>query len=95
MPAGETPMSADVIAASPAVVNRLKRAQGQLSGILRMLEEGRDIEEVVHQLKAVSSAIDRAGFAILVVKLKEAMEDSGEDADEHVARLEKLFLRMC
>ena len=88
-------MTSDVIAASPAVVNRLKRAQGQLSGILRMLEEGRDLEEVVHQLKAVSSAIDRAGFAILVVELKEAMEDSGDDADAHVARLEKLFLSMC
>lgn len=88
-------MSTEVIAGSPAVVNRLKRAQGQLTGILRMLEENRDIEEIVHQLKAVSSAIDRAGFAILVVKLKEAMEESGEDADEHVARLEKLFLRMC
>lgn len=88
-------MSTEVIAASPAVVNRLKRAQGQLSGILRMLEEGRDVEQVVHQLKAVSSAIDRAGFAILVVKLKEAMEEAGDDADEHVAQLEKLFLRMC
>jgi DNA-binding FrmR family transcriptional regulator len=87
-------MSADVIAASPAVVNRLKRAQGQLSGILRMLEEGRDVEQIVHQLKAVSSAIDRAGFAILVVQLKRAMEESGDDAEGHVARLEKLFLSM-
>lgn len=88
-------MTAEVMATSPAVVNRLKRAQGQLSGILRMLDEGRDIEQVVHQLKAVSSAIDRAGFAILVVQLKEAMEETGDDAEEHVARLEKLFLRMC
>ena len=47
------------------VVNRIKRAQGQLSGVLRMLEEGRDLQEIVNQLKAVSRALDRAGFAII------------------------------
>ena len=85
----------DVVTASPAVVNRLKRAQGQLSGVLRMIDEGRDVEQVVHQLKAVSSAIDRAGFAILVVELKEAVEGNGDDHEAHVARLERLFLSLA
>ena len=43
------------------VVNRIKRAQGQLAGVLRLLEEGRDCEDVVTQLAAVSKALDRAG----------------------------------
>jgi len=85
----------EVLTASPAVVNRLRRAQGQLSGVLRMIEEGRDVEQIVHQLKAVSSAIDRAGFAILVVQLKEAVEEVGDDAEAHVARLERLFLSLA
>ena len=85
----------DVVTASPAVVNRLKRAQGQLSGVLRMIDEGRDVDQVVHQLKAVSSAIDRAGFAILVVQLKEAVEGNGDDLEAHVARLERLFLSLA
>ena len=85
----------EVLTASPAVVNRLKRAQGQLSGVLRMIEDGRDIEQIVHQLKAVSSAIDRAGFAILVVQLREAVEEVGDDAEAHVARLERLFLSLA
>jgi DNA-binding FrmR family transcriptional regulator len=87
----------DVVTASPAVVNRLKRAQGQLSGVLRMIEEGRDVEQIVHQLKAVSSAIDRAGFAILVVHLREAVDtnDHGADAEAHLAHLEKLFLSLA
>ena len=38
------------------VVNRLKRAQGQLTGVIRMLEEGRECEDVVTQLAAVSRA---------------------------------------
>ena len=85
----------DVVTASPAVVNRLKRAQGQLSGVLRMINEGRDVEQVVHQLKAVSSAIDRAGFAILVVQLKEAVEHNGADSEVEIARLERLFLSLA
>ena len=85
----------EMLTASPAVVNRLKRAQGQLSGVLRMIDEGREVEQIVHQLKAVSSAIDRAGFAILVVQLKEAVEEVGDDAEAHVARLERLFLSLA
>ena len=85
----------EVLTASPAVVNRLRRAQGQLSGVLRMIEDGRDVEQIVHQLKAVSSAIDRAGFAILVIQLKETVEEAGDDAEAHVARLERLFLSLA
>ena len=48
-----------------AVVNRLRRAQGQIGGILRMIDEGRDCKDIVTQLAAVNRAIDRAGFAIV------------------------------
>ena len=54
------------------VINRIKRAQGQLAGVLRMLEEGRECEDVVTQLAAVSKALDRAGFAIVAVGLQSA-----------------------
>ena len=47
------------------VINRIKRAQGQLAGVLRLLEEGRDCEDVVTQLAAVSKALDRAEAEIL------------------------------
>ncbi|HWM73420.1 MAG TPA: metal-sensitive transcriptional regulator [Nocardioides sp.] len=85
----------EVLTASPAVVNRLKRAQGQLSGVLRMIDEGRDVEQIVHQLKAVSTAIDRAGFALLVIQLKEAVEEEGDVGEAHVAQLERLFLSLA
>ena len=54
-----------------AVINRLKRAQGQLAGVTRMIEEGRDCKSVVTQLSAVSSAIDKAGFAIIATRSEE------------------------
>ena len=52
------------------VVNRIKRAQGQLAGVLRMIEEGRDLEDVLNQLKAVTKALDRAGFAMVSQDLR-------------------------
>ncbi|WP_103534145.1 metal-sensitive transcriptional regulator [Streptomyces sp. SM11] len=84
-----------------AVLNRLRRAQGQISGVIRMIEEGRDCEEVVTQLAAASRALDRAGFAIIATGLQQClteMEDGGrisEDRDAMRGRLEKLFLSLA
>lgn len=78
-----------------AVVNRLRRAQGQLGGVLRMIEEGRDCEAIVTQLAAASRALDRAGFAIISTGLKQCLADSGgaESADSKM--IEKLFLSLA
>jgi DNA-binding FrmR family transcriptional regulator len=76
------------------VVNRIKRAQGQLSGVLRMLEEGRDLQEVVNQLKAVSRALDRAGFAIIAAELRESAR-TGSVSDEDLDALERIFLSLA
>jgi len=77
-----------------AVVNRIKRAQGQLSGVLRMLEEGRDVQEVVNQLKAVSRALDRAGFAIIAAEMIE-VTSRGAVSDDDLAQLERFFLSLA
>ncbi len=76
------------------VVNRIKRAQGQLSGVLRMLEEGRDLQEIVNQLKAVSRALDRAGFAIIANELRQAARE-GAVSDEDLDQLERFFLSLA
>ncbi|MDN4646211.1 metal-sensitive transcriptional regulator [Arthrobacter sp. PsM3] len=75
------------------VINRLKRAQGQLAGVTRMLEEGRDCKDIVTQLAAVSKALDRAGFAIIASGLEQCLVrgDSSMDTKD----LEKLFLSLA
>jgi DNA-binding FrmR family transcriptional regulator len=78
-----------------SVINRLKRAQGQLSGVVRMLEEGRECEDVVTQLAAVSRALDRAGFAIVASGLKECMTQEGDAAALDTKKMEKLFLSLA
>jgi DNA-binding FrmR family transcriptional regulator len=76
------------------VVNRLKRAQGQLAGVIRMLEEGRDCEDVVTQLAAVSKALDRAGFSLIAGGLKECLRDEVDDGVD-TAKMERLFLSLA
>lgn len=75
------------------VSNRLKRAQGQLAAVVRMVDEGGDCADVVTQLSAVSKALDRAGFAIIASGLKQCLTDE-ETGPADVQRLEKLFLSL-
>lgn len=75
------------------VRNRLKRAQGQLAGVIAMIDEGRDCGDVVTQLAAVSKAIDRAGFAMIASGLEQCIRD-GEAGSDARARLEKMFMSL-
>ena len=77
------------------VINRLRRAQGQLGGVLKMIEEGRDCQDIVTQLAAVSRALDRAGFAIIATGLKQCLlESDGADTID-TKTMEKLFLSLA
>jgi len=80
-----------------AVLNRLRRAQGQLAGVIAMIEQGRDCKEVVTQLAAVSRAVDRAGFKIVASGLRECITGSSATGAPPLteAELEKLFLALA
>lgn len=78
------------------IANRLKRAQGQLTAVIAAVESGAQCKDVVTQLAAVSSALDKAGFAIISSAMRECLNDS-PDADNKltVEELEKLFLSLA
>ncbi len=75
------------------VLTRLRRAQGQLAGVIRMLEEGRECEDVVTQLAAVSKALDRAGFTLVAGGLRECLASGADEID--TAKLERVFLSLA
>ena len=77
------------------VINRLKRAQGQLAGVVRMLEEGRDCEDIVTQLSAVTTALNRAGFAIIATGMRQCLIEADGLETLPVQKLEKLFLSLA
>jgi DNA-binding FrmR family transcriptional regulator len=87
-------MELDATAMTP-VMNRIKRARGQLDGVLRMLEEGRDCEDVVTQLAAVSRALDRAGFAIVATGLQQCLTNGDGLDSVDAKKMEKLFLSLA
>ena len=73
------------------VVNRLKRARGQIDGVLAMIENGRDCNDVVTQLAAASSAIDRAAFKVLSISLRQCYVEGQAPDTAAVKNLEKLL----
>ena len=82
-----------------AVLNRLRRVQGQLGGVISMIEQGRDCKDIVTQLAAVSTALDRAGFTVIASGLRNCMDPaadkSGYAGGLTVEELEKLFLSLA
>lgn len=79
------------------VLNRLRRAHGQLAGVIAMIENGRDCKDVVTQLAAVSRALDRAGFKIVASGLRECLSGNAADGAKPISEeeLEKLFLALA
>jgi DNA-binding FrmR family transcriptional regulator len=79
------------------VVKRLRRAEGQIRGVIAMLESGRDCAEVVTQLAAVSRALDRAGFKVISSGLRQCMtaQADGDDQAANLEQMEKLFLSLA
>jgi DNA-binding FrmR family transcriptional regulator len=79
------------------VLKRLSRLEGQIRGVQRMVEEGKDCREIVTQLSACKSALDRVGYRLVVggmrycVTTPDGAEVEGEiDVDE----LERLFMKL-
>lgn len=87
-------LDADVL---EGVVKRLRRAQGQIGGVIRMIEEGRDCADVLTQLAAASRALDRAGFKLVASGLRECALRPGNNAAgiPSEEELERLFLSLA
>jgi DNA-binding FrmR family transcriptional regulator len=78
-----------------AISKRIKRAQGQLGAVARMLEEGRNCEEIVTQMSAVSKAVNTAAFTLISASLKECLVDDKSNSEQVSAQLQKLFLSLA
>jgi DNA-binding FrmR family transcriptional regulator len=78
-----------------AIIKRIKRAQGQLGAVARMLEEGRNCDEVVIQMSAVTKAVNTAAFTLISASLKECLVDGKSNNVEVTEQLQKLFLSLA
>lgn len=69
----------------PKIVARLKRAQGHLSSVLKMLDEGRPCTEIAQQMHAVENAIGNAKRELIHDHIEHCLEDSSETDAAHDA----------
>jgi DNA-binding FrmR family transcriptional regulator len=81
------------------VLNRLKRIEGQIRGLQRLIEEQKDCTEIVHQLAAARKALDKVGFMVLSHRLQECVEKKksagSHDAEQAMEEAMKLFLTLA
>ncbi|TFD54630.1 metal-sensitive transcriptional regulator [Cryobacterium frigoriphilum] len=77
------------------ILNRLKRAQGQLNAVIVAVEAGAHCKDIVTQLAAVSSALDKAGFVIVSKAMRQCLENPEQKDALTVDELEKLFLTLA
>jgi DNA-binding FrmR family transcriptional regulator len=69
------------------IKNRIKRIEGQLRGILRMMEEENDCKDVITQLSAARTAIDRTIGVIVSSNLVECVRKADEQGDKSTEEL--------
>ncbi len=78
------------------VSNRLKRSEGQIRGVLKMLDEDKSCRDVVTQLSAIRSSIDRAIGVIVAENLIECIGNEGineHDREEKVKEAIELVIK--
>ena len=78
------------------ILNRLKRIEGQMKGVVSMVEQGKDCKDVVTQLSAIRNAVDRAMGLIVSTNLEQCVRKSiekGEDTDDLVKEAVELLVK--
>jgi len=80
--------------AMKSILNRLRRAEGQLHALIGAIGPEANCRDVVTQLAAVSKALDRAGFAIIANAMRDCV-DGGQHDQMDAKELERLFLSLA
>ena len=75
-----------------AIAKRMKRANGQMTAVVRMLEEGRSCEDIVTQMAAVGKAINTAAFTLISASLKECLEEAYFNASSTIEANDKKII---
>ena len=70
------------------VITRLRRLEGQIRGLQRLVDDGSECRDIVTQLAAAKGALDRIGFRLMAAAM------AGADADTDTSELERLFLKL-
>lgn len=85
-----------VVTYDKSVINRLKRIEGQIKGVLGMMEQGKDCKDIVTQLSAARNAIDRTMGVIVSTNLEQCVRENvqkGEGTENLVKEAVELLIK--
>lgn len=71
------------------LVRRLKRVEGQVRGLQRMIEEGRSCSEVIMQLAALREALNKVGVAMIVRRVETCLREEVSSSPAEAAVRER------
>lgn len=72
------------------ITNRLKRIEGQIRGVLKMMEEEKECTDVINQLSAIRSAVDRATVHVIGLDMGKCLVEE-LDKEEELRDAEKII----
>ncbi|WP_430789818.1 metal-sensitive transcriptional regulator [Virgibacillus flavescens] len=79
------------------VQNRVKRIEGQVRGLVKMMEEEKDCREVVSQMTAVRNAMDRTAALIVSTNLerciREEQQNGGKNSEDLIKEAVNLLVK--
>lgn len=78
------------------IKHRLRRVEGQVRGVLRMIEEGKDCQEVVTQMSAARNALDRTAALVVSTNLEQCVRqanETGESSEEMIKEAVQLLVK--
>lgn len=81
---------------TPQMKNRVKRIEGQVRAISRMMEEGKDCRELVGQMSAARNALDRALGVVVSSNLEQCVRqqiENGEDSEEMIQEAVNMLVK--
>ena len=79
------------------VTTRLRRVEGQIAGIINMIEQDRDCADIVTQLSAASKALNRAGLRVISDGISQCAvaQERGEEPPISAEKMQRLFLSLA
>lgn len=81
---------------TPEIKNRLKRVEGQVRGVYKMMDDEKECKEIISQMSAARTAIDRAIATTVAQNLEQCVREQneqGEDTSEVVQNAIQLLVK--
>ncbi|MCX7831851.1 MAG: metal-sensitive transcriptional regulator [Actinobacteria bacterium] len=75
------------------IITRLKRIEGQVRGLQKMIEEGRDLDDILVQVAATKRAFDEAALIIIAENMKECLSENLSNCDKAISEALDIFVK--